>query len=380
MKKPRKLNVGLVFDDSLDSTDGVSQQVKLLGGWLSGRGHKVSYFVGETGLSTWNGGRVYSLSKNMHVRFNGNRLSMPVWSSRRQIKQALEREQPDVIHVMAPYSPFLAQRIIRLGRQRSVLLGSFHILPIGQLASTGARLLGWVQWRSLKQFDAFSATSPNSTKFAKRYMGISSIVISNSVDVAKFANNSPISKARIVFLGRLVMRKGCRQLIEAFDLLTKTYPEAELVIAGDGAQRPELEKLVKRKGLSSQVKFLGFIAEADKPSLLGSATIACFPSLGGESFGVVLLEAMAAGSGAVLGGNNPGYQTVLAAKPELMFDPKNAHELAHKLEFFLSNKTKREQIHSWQSREIKKYDINVVGRDFERIYYQLIADRRATKA
>jgi phosphatidylinositol alpha-mannosyltransferase len=82
MTKNRKLKVGLVFDDSLDKTDGVAQYVKTLGAWLSGQGHSVSYLVGETKMTRWQGGQVYSLANNASVKFNGNRLTMPVSSSK----------------------------------------------------------------------------------------------------------------------------------------------------------------------------------------------------------------------------------------------------------------------------------------------------------
>ncbi len=78
----------------------------------------------------------------------------------------------------------------------------------------------------------------------------------------------------------------------------------------------DTQNYVEQNNLRSSVKFLGFVNERDKPELLASAAIACFPSLGGESFGIVLIEAMAAGASVVLGGNNPGYTSVLGDRPE----------------------------------------------------------------
>jgi phosphatidyl-myo-inositol alpha-mannosyltransferase len=314
------------------------------------------------------------------VRFNGNRLSMPIWSSRRQIERVLQLEQPDIMHVMVPYSPFMSQRVICIAKRQAALVGSFHILPVGWLASLGARLLGLYQWRSLKSFDFFSATSPNAAKFAKKSMRINARFIPNAVDVARFGNDAKPIRSRIVFLGRLVPRKGCRQLIEAFELLSQANTSAELIIAGDGPQRASLEQLVQTKQLSDKVKFLGFVSEEDKPRILGSASVACFPSLGGESFGVVLLEAMAAGSGVVIGGNNPGYQAVLGQRPELLFDAHNTEGFAKRLALFLNDNNKAKQIHAWQDGEIGRYDINVVGAEFEKVYRRIIADKPATKA
>jgi len=106
MSEKPKLKIGLVFDDSLDSSDGVAQYVKDLGGWLSGQGHEVSYLVGETKLTEWRGGKVYSLSKNQAVYFNGNRLSVPLPANSRRIRELLNAKNFDIMHVMVPYSPF----------------------------------------------------------------------------------------------------------------------------------------------------------------------------------------------------------------------------------------------------------------------------------
>src|SRR3989344_5842669 len=98
MKTSQKsLSVGFLYDDSLDRPDGVSQYVKTIGAWLSGQGHQVVYFVGETKLKEWAGGRVYSLSKNQKVSFNSNFVSTPLPASRRAIFEVLQKEKPDIL-------------------------------------------------------------------------------------------------------------------------------------------------------------------------------------------------------------------------------------------------------------------------------------------
>lgn len=346
-----------------------------MGGWLSARGHKVSYLVGQTSIKQWQGGKVYSLSKNLRVRFNGNRLSTPIWSRRAEIEDVLARGKPDIVHVMAPYSPFLAQRIIRLSQHKSALVGSFHILPVGRLAATGARLLSWLQWLSLKKFDAFSATSPSAAEFAHKYMRIRSIVVPNAVDVAKFVSDTKITKDRIVFLGRLVERKGCRQLIEAFRYISREVPSAELIVAGKGPLMDKLQAQARRLKLDEQVKFLGYVEEKDKPTLLASAQIACFPSLGGESFGIVLLEAMAAGSGVVVGGDNPGYASVLGGMSQTLVKADNPQMLAERIVKLMKDKEMYKNLHSEQQKLVKNYDINKVGAQLEAIYYNILKDK-----
>ena len=378
MKPATKLKIGFVFDDSLDSSDGVANQVKTLGSWLSQQGHQVRYLVGQTKLQEWEGGRVYSLARNQRVTFNGNRVSIPFPANRRRIKEVLASENFDVLHVQMPYSPFMAQRVIRAAASNVAVVGTFHILPAGRLASLGSHGLRLTYGRNLRRFFKIVSVSSPAADFAKRAFGISSSILPNVINLKKF---SPASKKgqqtgdHIVFLGRLVDRKGCQYLIETFALLHKKRPSTVLTIGGDGPERAKLESLAVRKGLKlgQSINFLGFVNEADKPALLAGADIACFPSLYGESFGIVLLEAMAAGSGVVLAGDNPGYRSVLGARPELLIDPRDTLNFAAQLDKLLSNKSAGEELHRWQTNEVKRYSVDEVGPELVSLYHQAIA-------
>jgi len=336
----------------------------------------VSYLVGETKLQQWAGGKVYSLSKNIKVKFNGNRLSMPIYSSRRRLNSVLGEVNPDIVHVMVPYSPLMAQRVIAAAHRRgTAIIGSFHILPAGWLSSVGNYLLGLIQFVSLKKIDEFSATSQNAGQFAAKTMRIKSSVVPNMVDVAAFSAGRQVNKVpgQIVFLGRLVGRKGCAQLIKAFALVAKNNPDVRLVIAGDGPDRQKLERLAKKLGQEDKIKFLGFISEADKPKILGRAQITCFPALYGESFGLVLVEAMAAGGGVIIAGDNPGYRCVMGERPLQLVRAKDATKLADTINLFLADKEKAREALNWQMAEAGKYDVNVVGKQLLGLYDQAIA-------
>ncbi len=381
MKNPgEKLSVGLLFDDTLDSNDGVAQQVKRLGEYLIKNGHRVVYLCGQSTLQDWAGGKVYSLSRNLRVRFNGNRLSTPILSRKKLIKKVLEKEKLDVIHVQMPYSLLMAQRVIKLAHKNSAIIATFHILPSGWLSKAGTRLLRIIQLRSLKKIDSFISVSASAAKFSRKTMGVESVVIPNMVDISKFKSgkNTPSEPGKIVFLGRLVRRKGCEQLIRAFAGLAKDDSGASLVIAGDGPDRLKLESLVRYLKIAHRVSFLGFINDEDKPELLASAEIACFPSLYGESFGIVLIEAMAAGSGVILAGNNPGYRCVIGEQPDLLVDPTDSVGFTRKLRVLRNNAALRQRMHQWQTSHVRQYDVNVVGKQVEDVYFQTIAKRSKT--
>jgi phosphatidyl-myo-inositol alpha-mannosyltransferase len=304
-------------------------------------------------------------------------LSIPLLALSRQIKQALAAERPDVLHVQMPHSPFMAQRIIN--RSDSAVVGSFHILPANFIARFGSRLLKLLYLNGLSKIDEVVSVSPAAAKFAQDYYGLATTVIPNSVNLAGYKNSEKTMPGKIVFLGRLVPRKGCRQLIEAYSAVAQLLPETQLLIAGDGPQRPELEKLVNQKKLESRVEFLGFISENEKIKLLASAQVACFPSLHGESFGIVLIEAMAAGSGTVLAGDNPGYATVLGGQPELLVNPRKTDQFSARLVDLLTDEKAAAHLHAWLKKEVRRYDVNVVGRQTEALYRRSIAKKTKNK-
>lgn len=371
------MKVGFVFDDTLDSYDGVSQYVKTLGAWLSSQGHTVRYLVGETKLQEWAGGKVYSMSKNQKVVFNGNHLSVPLPASGKKIKEILKAEKFDVLHVQTPYSPFMAQKIINAADESTAIIGTFHIAPLGFLSEWGSRGLKILYGRSLKKFDKILAVSQPADNFAKRAYGLDATISPNVIEYSRFASvkNSKKDPNTILFFGRLVKRKGAKQMINAFSILYEHNKKAKLVIAGKGPEMQDLKNLTKELSLEKVVKFIGFIEESEKPRLLAGAEIVCYPSIGGESFGIVLLEAMAAGAGVVIGGDNAGYKSVLGERFELLFDPNNALSFAGKLSELMENKRLRKELHDWQQQEVERYDVNTVGPKLLKVYKDAIATK-----
>ncbi len=371
-----KLNIAFCYDDSLDRQDGVAQYVKTIGAWLSAQGHSVLYLVGGTKLRVWHGAPIYSLANNQVVNFNGNQVGTPWPASKKSIKSVLAKNQIDVLHVQMPYSPFFAGRVVSLVGAKTAVVGTFHILPANILVRLGSKLLSLFYLRTLKRFSSVVSVSLPAAQFASAAFGIKSDVLPNVVQLEKFKSASVQQKKyHIVFLGRLVPRKGAEQLLRAFIILKSRLPEASLSIAGDGPERSKLEAIVKTSGLGSSVNFLGFVDEKDKPNIMASASVACFPSLGGESFGIVLIEAMAAGAGVVMGGNNPGYASVLGEKSKTLVDPRDSTVFAARLETLLTDQNLAQRLHREQQEQVKQYDVAIAGSHLLQIYIQAIASR-----
>lgn len=378
---PKHLKIGFVLDDGLDNPDGVQQYILALGTWLHTKGHEVRYLVGETKRNDIPG--VHSMSRNMGVRFNGNKLSMPLPTSRRRLRRFMEREKFDVLHVQVPYSPFMGHQLIMAARPSVAVIGTFHIAPNNPIVSVGNRLLGlWLHY-SLKRFDTMLSVSTTAADFATQTFRISSQVLPNVIDYARFheakaLHNYGDDRLTILFLGRLVPRKGCQQLLAAVQRLynKQNTPKFRVVICGSGPLETHLKKYVAHHGLQDIVEFVGFISEEDKPRYLASADISVFPSSGGESFGIVLLEAMASGHAAVLAGDNAGYRSVLIDRPDLLFDPHDTEALAAKLENYLADAALRYETAAWGASFTKDFDTQAVGQNLVDIYQRALHKRR----
>lgn len=376
------MKIGHVLDDRLDKPDGVQQVVRCIGEWTRAHGHEVHYIVGETADTTV-APNVHVAAKNFRVKFNGNALSIPLPTSQKKLNRLITELDLDVLHVHVPYSPFMGAKAIKAAEPRVGITGTFHVLPYNFFARWGTRLLGVWLSRSLRRFDSLYAGTPAAAAFAQWSMRIPAGVIGHPLDVNHFQQASKPPKAdsklQIVFLGRLVPRKGALQLVQAIATLPKPIQDQIVVrIGGKGELKEKIEEYVMAHGLAEVVLVDGFISEDDKPAYLAAADIAIFPSIAGESFGISLLEPMAAGAGITVGGNNPGYSAVLADWPEALFDPKHIAIFAAYLEALISDPALRERIGSSQRQAVQQYDINAIGKRWLEIYQTAIVDKSAT--
>lgn len=365
------MKIAFVLDDTFDSTDGVQQYIKLLGNWFTKKGHNIEFIVGASKSQP----NVHSMSKNIRVSFNGNKLTVPLPAKKSEVKKLLESKQYDVLHVQMPHSPFLANKCIALAPQRTAIVGTFHVAPYGRLATIGSRIIGKTVKSELDRIHTIIAVSDVAADFAKKTFGESSVVIPNAVDLKEW---HPLQSSKrsvdIVFIGRLVKRKGCEYLLHAVHDIISADNKRKLVvkIAGNGPLKDELMHYVKAHKLDSYVSFLGYVTEKQKKDLLHSTKLAVFPSTGGESFGIVLIEAMAAGALA-MGGNNPGYSTVLGSSDALV-NPRHSSLLARQIEEYLDQPSVYSKERDRQQSRVKRYDINHVGNAILGVYKQAIKD------
>lgn len=377
------MKIAFVFDDSLDQHDGVQQYMLSLQAWLIHQGHEVHFIVGQTKRTDIP--NVHSLSRNVAVSFNGNKMTIPLWARRSALRTLFNNHTFDVLHVQAPYHPLMAGRVVAAALKSTAVIGTFHIAPFSRLATLATYALGLVCKPTLKQFDQMLSVSPAAAAFASKTHRLESLIIPNVFDYSRFATAKPSTRSKqlhIVFLGRLVQRKGCMTLLQALVVLRGLGYDLQMLtvtICGSGQLRDQLERYVNDHDLQDHVRFAGRISETEKPAMLASADISVFPSTAGESFGIVLLEAMACGNAAVLAGNNPGYASVMADKPELLFDPSNPLALADKLRWLLDDKVARVALAKWGRTHAKAYDVTVVGKKLVQQYTSIVELKKGTK-
>ena len=360
------MKIGFVIDDGIDSTDGVQQYVKTLGNWLTKNGHDVIYITSTGQHKTL---KVLNVAKNITVAFNRNVLRIPLAASAKKLHEILVTENFDVIHVQMPYSPLLSGRLIHVLPKNVALVGTFHIAPFGPTQENMSKILAYIVKPQLPRFNGIVSVSDAAQSYAKRAFGINSIVLPNAVNTVGYDRTKIKKPQSLIFVGRLVYRKGCLQLLGAINYLVKSlgYTIFTLNIVGDGPERGAIERYISEHNLTKYVQLSGKVTETKKIQLLQNARIAVYPSISGESFGIVLIEAMAAGC-AVLGGSNDGYSFVLKQTPEALFDPLDHQKLAFMLKRLLSNDNVMQRLIRQQQNILKNFSIDSVGEDIIKQY------------
>lgn len=380
--------IALVFDDTLDVLDGVQQHIVTLGKELARRGHDVHYLVGQTEHSPVP--NTHAMSRNVMVRANGNRMRIPLPASRRLIARTLAEGGFDILHVQAPYSPFMAGRVLEAASPDTGVVATYHIAVSDPLSAVGGMTLGAINAHTHRRIDEVIAVSDVAARYAAITAHTRARVIANPVDVrmmrdrAAAADNGTLNSdtvaPHIVFLGRFVKRKGADILLDAIEYgeQHRLFPAGtHVTMAGKG---PLLDACRHRAvGFDTPITFTGFIEESAKPALLRSADVAVFPATGGESFGIVLLEAIASGATVTLAGDNPGYHSTLLGDTDALFPVHGrdaARILAERIARAINDTTWAKQVHAREALLLDRYDVRTIADQVEQVYMQAIAKRR----
>ncbi len=306
----RRLRIGIVCPYSIDVPGGVQNHVRDLAGHLTDRGHRVAVLApGERP-----GGLPYltTVGKAVPVRFNGS-VARLAFGPRvaAKVRRWLAESDLDVLHVHEPTNPSVS--LIALWASEGPVVATFHTaIPRSRAMSSTASLLR----PSLEKISARIAVSEAARETLVQHYGGEPVVIPNGVSCQEFAGARPRSEwadpgPTLAFLGRTdEPRKGLAVLAAALPRIVARHPAARLLVAGRG-DPARLTELVP-EGVRGHVEFLGQVSDEERRDLLASVTAYVAPQTGGESFGIVLVEAMAAGA-AVVASDLPAFRAVLGA-------------------------------------------------------------------
>jgi phosphatidylinositol alpha-mannosyltransferase len=290
------VKVGLVSPYVYPLPGGVTEHVRYLYENLRKRDHDVRIITSSHGLQRASEGDVIRIGKGFSMPANGS-VGTITLSPRflSQVRDVLEREQFDVLHFHEPFVPFLSPILLRLST--SVNIATFHAYGgFSPAYEFGSRVLGGYAERLHGRI----AVSAAARHFIDRFFPGDYKVIPNGVDVERFARAVPIARwqdgtRNLLFVGRHEPRKGLLELLKAFRILRKAGCRCRLLVVGSGPQEREARRYVLTRRLAS-VEFLGRVSDDEKAQLFRTADVYVSPATGRESFGIVLLEAMAAGT------------------------------------------------------------------------------------
>ncbi|MFL5732113.1 MAG: glycosyltransferase family 4 protein [Chloroflexia bacterium] len=390
----RTLNIGLVSPYDYANQGGVTEHIKHLSAELNALGQRtriLAPFSSDRGDLPPD---VYALGAVTQVPANGSiaRISLSP-DLGRTIKAILRAERFDILHLHEPLMPAVPLLVLRSGTAPKV--GTFH--AFGDM-STAYALSRPLLRRFFDRLDGRIAVSAAAFEYVSQYFGGDYEIIPNGVDARRFDRPmEPVPsmagvRPTILFVGRFEeQRKGLRWLLQALPLVELYFPDLRLVVAGGGDPDEVADWLPLRDytqpgrtifrsaGSAMEVEFAGFVSDDELPRYYQSCDIFCAPSVGGESFGVVLLEAMAAGA-PIVASRIQGYSGVMTHGREgFLTEPKNPAAIATGLVRLLSDTELRHQMGQAGKRTAMQYDWPSVAGRVLAFYERVLARTRAAQ-
>jgi phosphatidyl-myo-inositol alpha-mannosyltransferase len=373
------MKIGIVSEFYYPLLGGVSEHIRSVARELKELGHEVVVISGHMKGEQRNPGpRVIRLGRSLTVPYNNSLSRVSAgWRLGAKLEALLEVEKFDLLHLHSPLQPTLTHLAMR--RAKCPLVGTFHsYYPRDMLSEIFKRPLG----RMLNRIDRYLPVSQAAQEPMERIFHADYQIIPNGVDFDLFAGEAvggrrqlpglDPDKLRILFVGAMVKRKGLPHLIEAFREILRSRDDVELLVVGDGPGRRAIDRGLDVH-LRSRIHFVGAVSSRSKlAEYYASADIFCAPSLGRESFGMVLLEAMAAGL-PVVAYDIEGYRDVVTQGSDgLLVQRGNTAALADALRFFLESPDERARYGERGRVVAENLDWSEIARRVEAVYLDML--------
>jgi phosphatidylinositol alpha-mannosyltransferase len=367
------MKIGLVCPYNIDRSGGVLEVVLALKAELTDRGHQVKIITPYP--------RNPEKEKRPDIIFAGTSTDFRTLSftdttsqvsstgGNEEIDAILNKEKFDILHFHEPWMPLLSRQLLQ--RSNAVNIGTFHAKVSDALMSRAILKVVTPYLKSvLKYLHELTAVSDSGAAYVAGMTDQPISIIPNGIDLNKYhypKTRKKESTKTILYIGRLERRKGTKYLLQAYSLLAQKDRNIRLIIAGDGPDREKLELLAEDLRLPN-INFLGFISEELKQQLLREADIFCSPALFGESFGIVLLEAMASGAVSVAG-NNSGYVGLMDGVGALsIINPEDIEEFARRLDMLINESELRNLWQKWAKEHVQQFSYPIIVDQYEDFY------------
>ncbi len=360
------MRIGMVCPYSFDVPGGVQAHVLQLAEVLRADGHEVSVLAPaspDVKLPDW----VVSGGKAVPIPYNGSVARLRFGpATHRKVKKWLIEGDFDVLHLHEPNAPSLS--MLALQAAEGPIVATFHTSTTKSLTlSVFQGILRPYHEKIVGRI----AVSDLARRWQMEALGSDAVEIPNGVDVAAFAEAAPLpgyprQGRTVLFLGRYdEPRKGMAVLLGALPTLVESFPDVEILIVGRGDE----DELRSEAGdLASHLRFLGQVDDAEKASAMRSADVYCAPHTGGESFGIVLVEAMAAGTPVVASELDAFRRVLLDGQAGRLVTVDDSAAMAAALTAVLSDDAERARLSAAGAEAVQRYDWSVVSRQILRVY------------
>jgi len=375
------LRIAVVSQAYHPAVGGVTEHVDATVRVLRARGHEVTVVTSRFPRCGPDQPGVLRIGRNVVIPYNGAENNMTVGMGLpRRLAGIFERGRFDVIHTHCPLSPVLPLLTLRLAR--CPVVGTFHSSVSSDIPF---RMFRGALLPLYRRIDQTLAVSETARQCVQRYFPGPLEIVPNGVDHDRFRADLPRLERfddgvrNILFVGRFDPRKGLPDLMHACSELAREGLEFRLILVGDGQLRGQVERLAHGP-LEGRIHFEGKVGHERLPRYYASADIFCSPARGGESFGLVLLEAMASGV-PIVATDLAGYRTVLTHGNEgLLAPPRNPAALASALRRLLTDSPLRARMGARGIETARAYGWERIVDRLETIYSTLAAPARARDA
>jgi phosphatidylinositol alpha-mannosyltransferase len=377
------LKLALVSPYDFAYPGGVTEHVAHLANEFQARGHDVHVIApssdDETEPPLGVDASIHRIGRVMSIPANGSvaRITLSL-RSYLQAKRLLREEQFELIHLHEPMMPALPLTVLR--HSTSVNVGTFHAFRNKALAYFYGKPILQPFYQKL---DGHIAVSNAARNFVSDYFPSDYRIIPNGIEYERFHRSYPLlpelrdGRPTVLFVGRLEKRKGLRFLLRAWPSVLDDIPDARLVVVGRGRPLEGYRRFARRQGWPEDgVRFVGYVPAEELPRYYQSCDVFCAPNTGQESFGIVLLEAMAAGA-PIVASSIPGYRDVLSDGGEGLFvPPKDPQAIATALCRLLNDAPLRQKLGYNGQQKARGFDWSRVA-DQVLSYYDDVLERQA---